>query len=116
MRTLLSIVLSLNLLIAQDKKESADSPCGDPLIRLAELEGIKAVPLKDMVRLKKLMKACERAGGKDQISKLYKNDWNRDYKKARRMASWTSTHAMCVFVSFGYYFVGKALATSPDSD
>ncbi len=116
MRSLFFIILFFNIIIAQSPKKSADSPCDDPLIRLAELEGIKAVPLKDLIRLKKLMKACERAGGKDQISKLYENDWNRDYKKARRMASWTSTHAMCVFVSFGYYFVGKVLATNPDSD
>ena len=103
------------LFMSRSLGQDTVSPCEDPLIKLAETKGIKAVPLKDMRKLKKLMKACERDGGKDQIKKLYVNDWNRDYKKARRMASWTSTHAMCVFVSFGYYFVGKVVATTPSS-
>ena len=60
------------------------------------------------------MSSCEKNGGKDQILKLHENDWDRDYKKARRMASWTSTHAMLVSVTFVYYFAGKVLATKPD--
>tara|TARA_B100001996_G_C18142048_1_gene393371 strand:- start:32 stop:382 length:351 start_codon:yes stop_codon:yes gene_type:complete len=91
------------------------SPCDHPLIKLAEKEGLKAVSLKDIRKLKKLMKECERDGGRKRIKQIYSNDWKRDYQKARTMASWTSTHAMCVFVSFGYYFIGKIFATKPDS-
>jgi len=108
-------VIICSVFMSRSLGQDTTSPCEDPLIKLAETKGLKAVPLKDMRKLKKLMKACERDGGKDQIEKLHVNDWNRDYKKARRMASWTSTHAMCVFVSFGYYFAGQVLATKSSS-
>ena len=35
-------------------------PCDHPLLEFAELEGIKAIPIKDIFKLKKLMKECER--------------------------------------------------------
>ena len=82
---------------------------------LAQTKGIKAVPLKDIRRFNKLLKACERQGGKEEVKQLYYKDWQRDYNSSRRMASWTSTHAMCVFVAFGYYFSGRVLATKPSS-
>ncbi len=116
MRLVIVYIVSSCLLLSQGKVESElSSPCDDPLIKLAEEKGIKAIPLKDMLRFKKILKMCKRQGGKEQIKQLYKSDWERDYKKARRMASWTSAHAMCVFVSFGYYFAGKVLATKPSS-
>ena len=83
--------------------------------KFAQTKGIKAVPLKDIRRFNKLLKACERQGGKEEIKQLFYKDWQRDYNSARRMASWTSTHAMCVFVTFGYYFAGRVLATKPSS-
>ena len=100
-------------LSSQDKNKKKYDPCKHPLIKLAETKGLKAVPLKDTIKLRKLMKECEIDGGEKQISKLYDNDWDRDFKRARRMASWTSTHAMLVSVSFVYYFAGKVLATKP---
>ena len=100
-------------LSSQDKNKKKYDPCKHPLIKLAETKGLKAVPLKDTIKLRKLMKECEIDGGEKQISKLYENDWDRDFKRARRMASWTSTHAMLVSVSFVYYFAGKVLATKP---
>ena len=100
-------------LSAQDKNKKKSNPCKHPLIRLAETKGLKSVPLKDTIKLRKLIKQCEGNGGKKQISKLYDDDWERDYKRTRRMASWTSTHAMLVSVSFVYYFAGKVLATKP---
>ncbi len=113
MRHIFLFLLFINLSLAQNPSEEVPDPCSDPLIKLAATKGIKAVPLKDMIRLKRLMKACERSGGTEQIKQLHRKDWDRDYKKARTMASWTSTHAMCVFVSFIYFFAGKALATVP---
>ena len=98
-----------SILLAQSSLEKNIDPCEDPLIKLARLEGIKAVPLKDMRKFKRLMKACEREGGKEQVKQLYSKDWQRDFKSSRRMASWTSTHAICVFVSFAYFFAGLAL-------
>ncbi|MGY8783276.1 MAG: hypothetical protein ACKVHA_07710 [Fidelibacterota bacterium] len=47
------------------------------------------------------------------MERLVYNDWQRDYEKAKKMQSWSSTHAMCVFVSFAYFFAGQALATDP---
>ncbi len=104
---LLSLIL--NQLVGQDFSK----PCEDPLIILAEEKGIKAIPLRQIKRYKKLVKKCENLGEKEKIKRLIYNDWQRDYEKAKKMQSWTSTHAMCVFVSFGYYFVGQILATKP---
>jgi hypothetical protein len=114
-RLFLTLLIFFGILAAQKPKEKSVSPCEDPLIELAQTKGIKAVPLKDIRRFNKLLKACERQGGKEEIKQLYHKDWQRDYNSARRMASWTSTHAMCVFVSFGYYFAGRILATTPSS-
>ena len=104
------VLLLFNQLIGQD----LPMPCEDPLIILAEKEGIKAIPLRKINRYKKLVKECENLGEKEKIKRLIYNDWQRDYEKAKKMQSWTSTHAMCVFVSFAYYFVGQVLATKPD--
>ena len=91
----------------------APNPCDHYLILLAEKEGLKAIPISDLISFEKLAKECERNGGRSKISQIYTNDWKRDYEKAKTMASWTSTHAVCVFVTFGYYFLGKIFATKP---
>ena len=115
MKQIISSILIIGTILAKDENRKDYNPCNHPLIRLAESKGLKAVPLKDMIKLRKLIKDCEKSGGDDQIKKLYENDWKRDYKKAKSMASWTSTHAMVVVVSFGYYFAGRVLATKPGS-
>ena len=109
------VLLFFSVILTAQKTNESVSPCEDPLIRLAQTKGIKAVPLKDIRRFNKLLKACERQGGKEEVKQLYYKDWQRDYNSSRRMASWTSTHAMCVFVAFGYYFTGRVLATNPSS-
>ena len=116
MKYLIYLLLFSGIGLAQNLYDGSIDPCDDPLLILAETEGLKAVPVIQRMRLKKIIKACERQGGKEQIEDLYTKDWNRDYKRSRRMASWTSTHAMCVFVSFGYYFIGKIFAHIPSSE
>ena len=113
MRQIISTIVILGIIFAEGENIKEYNPCNHHLIRLAESKGLKAVPLKDMIKLRKLISECEKSGGKDQIKKLYENDWKRDFKKAKSMASWTSTHAMIVVVSFAYYFAGKVLATKP---
>ena len=115
MRLFLALLIFCGILTGQELKEESVRPCDDPLIKLAQIKGIKAVPLKDIRHFNKLLKACERQGGNEEIKQLYYKDWQRDYNSSRRMASWTSTHAMCVFVAFGYYFAGRVLATKPSS-
>jgi hypothetical protein len=104
----------LSFIFNQLCSQSLPLPCNDPLIILAEEKGIKAIPLVDIKRYKKLVKECENLGEKEKIKRLIYNDWQRDYEKAKKMQSWTSTHAMCVFVSFAYYFMGQVLATKPN--
>ena len=70
MRLFLALLFFWGVLTGQEPKESI-SPCEDPLIKLAQTKGIKAVPLKDIRRFNKLLKACERQGGKEQIKQLY---------------------------------------------
>ena len=113
MKYIFLLLISFSFSLAQKSNETEVDPCSHTLLKLAKTKGIKAVPLKDMVRFKRLLKACERSGGNEQINDIYDEDWQRDFKKAKTMASWTSTHAMCVFVSFIYFFAGKALATVP---
>ena len=113
MRYLKVVVFSFCLIFSQNVDQKPISPCKDPLITLAEEEGIKAIPLRDIRRFKKLLEDCERQGEKKRMERLVYNDWQRDYEKAKKMQSWSSTHAMCVFVSFAYFFAGHALATDP---
>ena len=91
----------------------APNPCDHYLIILAEKKGLKAIPISDLLMFEKLVEECERNGGRSRIRQMYTNDWKRDYERAKTMASWTSTHAVCVFVTFGYYFLGKIFATKP---
>ena len=113
MRKYYSGYFLLSLIFNQLAGQDTSKPCEDPLIILAEEKGIKAIPLRQIKRYKKLVKECENLGEKEKIKRLIYNDWQRDYEKAKKMQSWTSTHAMCVFVSFGYYFAGQILATKP---
>ena len=110
------MMLFLGVLFAKENNEKDYNPCNHPLLKLAESRGIKAVPIKDRMKLKKVMDECEDNGGGDRLVKLYESDRERDFEKAKTMASWTSTHAMIVVVSFGYYFMGKIFATKPDDN
>lgn len=113
MRKFLLLLFLFNSIYSQKNNLAEPTPCEDPLILLAEEKGIKAIPIKDLRKFKKLVEDCERLGGKEKIDRMIYNDWQRDYEKAKKMQSWSSTHAMCVFVSFAYYFVGQVIATKP---
>ena len=98
---------------SQDSTKVSLNPCDHPLIKLAQAQGLKSVPIKDIYKYNKLAKACAKKGGAKQIEQIYKNDWHRDFQQSKVMSSWTSTHAMCVFASFAYYFTGKILSVKP---
>jgi hypothetical protein len=111
MRQFTSTVLLFVFLFGQESMADSPSPCEDPLLNLAEKKGIKAIPIKDIPRFRKLMKACEHDGGKKVIEKIVYKDWQRDYKKAKNMASFTPTFSALVFLVMVYYFIGLGLAT-----
>ena len=113
MKQIISLILLLGIIFAKVGNNKEYNPCNHPLIRLAESKGLKAVPLKDMIKLRKLIKECEKSGGKDQIVKLYENDWKRDYKSAMIFSSWTSTYSILVFMTLVYYYIGMIYATEP---
>ena len=98
-------------LFGQESMADSPSPCEDPLLNLAEKKGIKAIPIKDIPRFRKLMKACKNDGGKKVIEKILYKDWQRDYKKAKTMASFTPTFSVLVFLVMIYYFIGLGIAT-----
>tara|TARA_B110000263_G_scaffold106754_1_gene93194 strand:+ start:42 stop:245 length:204 start_codon:yes stop_codon:yes gene_type:complete len=52
-------------LFGQESLADRPNPCEDPLLNLAQHKGIKAIPIKDIPRFRKLMKACER--GRPQV-------------------------------------------------
>ena len=118
MKKVISIGLVFTVLFGQKKIDKIDNPCDDPLLKIARVQGIKAVPIKDIRRLKKLMKQCERTqelGGK-KVSEIYESDWQRDFESARVFSSWTSTYSIIVFMTMFYYYVGMFIATEPGDD
>ena len=111
MRQFTSTVLFFVFLFGQESMEDSPKPCEDSLLKLAKKKGIKAIPIKDILRFRKLMKACEKVGGEKVVDQIVYQDWQRDYRKAKTMASFTSTFSICVFLVMVYYFVGLGLAT-----
>ena len=118
MKKVISIGLVLTILFGQKKLDENYNPCDDPLLKIARVQGIKAVPIKDMRKLKKLMKQCERTqeGGEKKVSEIYESDWQRDFESARIFSSWTSTYSIIVFMTMFYYYVGMYFATEPGDD
>ena len=78
------------------------------LIKLAR-KRVKSVPVKDILKFRKLIKECENNGNKAAVEQIYLMDLERDFKKSKTMASWTSTHAMFVITTIGYYYMAKVL-------
>jgi len=111
MKQFTSTVLFFVFLFGQESMADRPNPCADPLLNLAEKKGIKAIPIKDIPRFRKLMKACENDGGEKVIEKIVYKDWQRDYKKAKTMASFTPTFSVLVFLVMIYYFIGLGIAT-----
>ena len=101
--------ISISILLGQKPMEKQMNPCSHPLIKLAREKGIKSVPVKDILKFRKLIKECENNGNKAAVEQIYLMDWERDFKKSKTMASWTSTHAMFVITTIGYYYMAKVL-------
>ena len=104
-------ILSVVFLFGQESMGDGSNPCEDPLLTIAENEGIKAIPVKDIPRFRKLMKACEDKGGYKTTDQIVYRDWQRDYNKAKTMASFTPTFSVIVFLVMIYYFIGLGIAT-----
>jgi len=102
------VLASFSFLFGQDRLEK-ENPCSHPLLKLAKDNGIKSIPLKDIFRYRSLMKECENSGKSIVVEQIQMIDWERDFKKSKTMASWTSTHAMFVVVTVGYFYVAKVL-------
>jgi len=111
MKQFTAVILSIVFLFGQDSMTDRPNPCEDPLLNLAQNKGIKAIPIKDIPRFRKLMKACEDDGGYKSIEQIVYRDWQRDYSKAKTMASFTPTFSVIVFLVMIYYFIGLAIAT-----
>ena len=111
MKQFTSTVLFFVFLFGQESMVDRPNPCENPLLNLAEKKGIKAIPIKDIPRFRKLMKACEDKGGYKVIEQIVHKDWQRDYKKAKTMASFTPTFSVIVSLVMIYYFIGLAIAT-----
>ena len=118
MRNFLSLLLIFSIVFSQKIGEESYNPCDDPILKIARVQGIKAVPLKDIRRLKKMMKLCCRTqlNGEKKISEIYESDWKRDFESARLFSSWTSTYSIIVFMTLFYYYMGIIYATQPGDD
>ena len=102
------LIASLSFMFGKTTLEK-QNPCSHPLIKLAKDNGIKSIPLKDILKYRSLVKECESAGNVKVIEQIEMIDWERDFKRSKSMASWTSTHAMFVVVTVGYYYMAKVL-------
>ena len=111
MKQFISIIFLFVFLFGQESMADRPNPCEDPLLNLAQNNGIKAIPIKDIPRFRKLMKACEDEGDYKVIEQIVYRDWQRDYNKAKTMASFTPTFSVIVFLVMIYYFIGLAIAT-----
>ena len=105
------IIVSYSIVSGQSTSEK-QNPCSHPLIKFAKDNGIKSVPLKDILKYRKLVRECEKSGNSKAIEQIELMDWERDFKRSKAMSSWTSTHAMFVFVTVGYYYLAKILDIS----
>ena len=103
------LFISVSILLGQNPMEKQMNPCSHPLIKLAREKGIKSIPVKDVLKFRRLIKECENNGNEAVVEQIYLMDWERDYKKSKTMASWTSTHAMFVITTIGYYYMAKVL-------
>ena len=102
------VIASCSIMFGQSTLEK-QNPCSHPLIKLAKDNGIKSIPLKDIFKYRRLVKECEKSGNSRAIEQIELMDWERDFKRSKTMSSWTSTHAMFVFVTVGYYYMAKIL-------
>ena len=67
MKKFISFILFFVFLFGQESIVDRPNPCEDPLLKLAQNKGIKAIPVKDIPKFRKLMKACENEGGHKTI-------------------------------------------------
>ena len=111
MRYCITVPLFIGLMFSQETIPPDESPCDHPILKLAREQGVRAVPLKDYFKYRKIVKACDEQGGRLFIEQIKKRDLIRDYYKSKVMASWTSTYAVCVFAVIFYYFLGLGVAT-----
>ena len=102
------IISIFSILFGQSTLEK-QNPCFHPLIKLAKDKGIKSIPVKDILKYRRLVKECEKSGNPKAIEQIELMDWERDFKRSKAMSSWTSTHAMFVVVTVGYYYMAKVL-------
>tara|TARA_B100001093_G_C26170881_1_gene735651 strand:- start:128 stop:487 length:360 start_codon:yes stop_codon:yes gene_type:complete len=102
------VIISCSCIFGQNTLEK-QSPCSHPLIKLANDNGIKSIPLKDIFKYRSLVKECKSTGNSKVIEQIEMIDWERDFKRSKSMSSWTSTHAMFVVVTVGYYYMAKVL-------
>ena len=59
MRIFLSFLLLVQLTASQEIDNQSYNPCEDPLLKLARVKGIKAVPLKDIRKFRKALRKCK---------------------------------------------------------
>ena len=111
MKIILLPLFYFGLLFGQDSLKVEIDPCSDPLLILARKNGIKAVGVINIFKYRKLVKACEKQGGELVVQQIELRDFERDFRKSKTMASWTSTYSICVFIVMIYYFIGLGTAT-----
>ena len=115
MRIFLSFLLLVQFTVGQEIDNQSYNPCEDPLLKLARVKGIKAVPLKDIRKFRKALRKCKvsQKDGEKKVSEIFEADWKRDYKSAMIFSSWTSTYSILVFMTLVYYYIGMIYATEP---
>lgn len=86
------------------------NPCDDPILLHVKSNGVKSVPLIDLVHYYQVKKACEKSGGEEFIQQIERDDLDRDFNKSKTMISFTSTYSILVVAIIGYFYFGKLFA------
>ena len=83
------VIASCSIMFGQSTLEK-QNPCSHPLIKFAKDNGIKSIPLKDIFKYSRLVKACEKSGNSKVIEQIELMDWERDFKRSKACLLYTS--------------------------
>ena len=108
-RLLIVTVFSSIIMGQNDLNNGETKSFNHPLIKIAKKKGVRSIPIKDMIKYRRLVKSCAESGDSNLAEQLELMDLERDFKRSKSMANWTSTHAMFSVVTVGYYFMAKIL-------
>lgn len=107
-------IFSILLIMSNVFANNNINPCMDPILSLANKNGLKSLTFKEVLYYRKISRMCKKQGGKEKIRQIVLREYNRDFENSRYMSSWTSTHSMFVSMLIFYYLMGLMYSSKPN--